>query len=314
MFRKLFDKIKNSLASEVALKVSKEIEKKYNRRQNFDNLALLIAQQNIEFIKKKQNITNLSDVEMKVFSQMGEDGIIQYLINNINISSKRFVEFGVEDYTESNTRFLLMNNNWEGMIFDGNESNMKDVYQREYAWRHTLTAKHAFVTKDNINSLLLENGFSGNIGLLSIDIDGNDYWVWDSIDVINPDIVICEYNSVFGSERAITIPYNENFYLLNYHYSNLYFGASLMALCYLAEKKGYVLVGTNSAGSNAFFVKFDKAQNLKIFNAKEGFNDSKFRSSRDKSGKLTFISGEQRYNLIKGLKVINVITNELEEI
>ena len=213
MIKSLFNKIKRSISHDVASLVLGSISFNKQEKINLDNLLILTAQPSIEVIKKKVGVKTLFDVELKVFSQMGEDGIIQYLISNIEISSKRFVEFGVEDYSESNTRFLLMNNNWEGLIMDGSEENMKQVYSKDYAWKHSLIAKQAFVTKENINYLLSESGFTGNIGLLSIDIDGNDYWIWDAITVVEPDIIICEYNSVFGSRRAITIPYKNNFYL-----------------------------------------------------------------------------------------------------
>jgi hypothetical protein len=313
MIKSLFNKIKRSISHDVASLVLGSISFNKQEKINLDNLLILTAQPSIEVIKKKVGVKTLFDVELKVFSQMGEDGIIQYLVSNIEISSKRFIEFGVEDYSESNTRFLLMNNNWEGLIMDGSEENMKKVYSNDYAWKHSLIAKQAFVTKENINHLLSENGFTGNIGLLSIDIDGNDYWIWDAITVVEPDIIICEYNSVFGSRRSITIPYKNNFYLLNHHYSNLYFGASLKALCHLANKKGYVFVGSNSAGSNAFFVKKEKADRLVKFSAEDGYVISKFRSSRNEKGELTFLSGQDRENLIKGLDVFNIETNEIEK-
>ena len=83
-----------------------------------------------------------------------------------------FVEFGVGNYRESNTRFLLLNNNWRGLVLDGHAGSIKQIQQDEIYWRHTLTARSAWITRDNVNDLLREAEFSGEIGLLSIDIDG----------------------------------------------------------------------------------------------------------------------------------------------
>jgi len=262
----------------------------------------------------KKNVKSLEDVEFKIFSQWGEDGIIQYLISKIPIENKIFVEFGVEDYREANTRFLLVNNNWSGVVIDSNADYIKKIKSEDIYWRYDLKAIHAFITKDNINDLLLNAGLSGDIGLLSIDIDGNDYWVWNEINCISPRIVICEYNSLFGNKYAITIPYDAYFNRTKAHYSNLYFGASLKALCLLAERKGYCFIGSNSAACNAFFVRNDFKNFVKDIIREAKYVESKARESRDKFGKLTFISGKDRIKLISHLKVIDVINMQEKSI
>lgn len=270
-------------------------------------MAKLLNQYN--FAKK---ISSLNEVEYKVFSQFGDDGIIQYLVNTLSIEPKTFVEFGVENYVESNTRLLLINNNWSGLVMDGNKSHIDYITQDEISWRHNLKAVCAFITKENINSLLEDNGFTGEIGLLSIDIDGNDYWVWKEITVVNPVVVIVEYNSIFGADRAVTIPYKHDFERSKAHYSNLYWGTSLKALCVLAEEKGYYFVGSNSAGNNAYFVRKDKIGSLKPIQARDGYVVSQFRDSRDEEGHLSFKTGSERVAAIRGLKMINVETNQEE--
>ncbi|HVN49161.1 MAG TPA: hypothetical protein VMU30_10135, partial [Bacteroidota bacterium] len=222
-------------------------------------------------VQTKQNIRDLSEVEFKIFSQHREDGIIQYLIHHIVIPNKTFVEFGVTDYRESNTRFLLFNNNWRGLIMDAGKKHISRIRSSDFYWQYDITAVHTFITKENINQLLLDHNVKGDIGLLSIDIDGNDYWVWEAITVIQPRIVVCEYNSIFGKKSAVTIPYQANFYRTSAHFSNLYFGASLKALCLLAEKKGYAFIGADSSGVNAFFVRKDLAQNFAIRNSDDGY-------------------------------------------
>lgn len=277
-----------------------------------------VESQNVLFAKLlnqhnfTKNISSLHEVEYKVFSQFGDDGIIQYLVHTLTIEPKTFVEFGVEHYVESNTRLLLINNNWSGLVMDGSKNHIDYIAQDEIFWRHNLKAVSAFITKENINSLLKDNGFTGEIGLLSIDIDGNDYWVWKEITVVNPVVVIVEYNSIFGADRAITIPYKSDFERSKVHYSNLHWGASLKALCILAEEKGYYFVGSNSAGNNAYFVRKDKIGSLKPIHARDGYVVSQFRDSRDEDGHLSFKTGDERVVVIRGLKVVNVETNKEE--
>jgi hypothetical protein len=262
----------------------------------------------------QMNSKNINDYEFKIFSQFGDDGIIQYLIKNIEIKNDAFIEFGVQDYMESNTRFLMMNNNWRGFVMDGSKEAMDSLKKRDWYWRYDLTQKTVFINVDNINDLLKSMGFS-DIGILHIDIDGNDYHILNAIELseLNPSIIIMEYNSVFGKDRAITVPYDKDFIRTKHHYSNLYYGTSLPALKYLANKKGYALVGCNNAGNNSYFVRTDLL-NEKIIelSVDVAFKESKLRESRDKNQSLTFLSGKDRFKEIEGLEVINVITNQKE--
>ncbi len=273
--------------------------------------SILLAKLHIHRIRELKQIHSLHEVEFKTFSQWGEDGIIQYLINNVPIANNTFVEFGVEQYTESNTRLLLINDNWKGLVIDGSDHHIKYITNDDIYWRYALTAVCHFITRDNICEIISSAGITGDIGLLSIDIDGNDYWVWEAIDVINPRIVVCEYNSVFGSDHAITIPYDANFQRTKAHYSNLYFGASLPALCILAEKKGYDCCGSNSAGTNAFFVRKEFSHNIMTFTAKDAYVLSHVRESRDILGNRTYLSGQDRFDVMGDLKVIDIMSNSM---
>jgi len=260
--------------------------------------------------------TNLNDYEFKIFSEWGDDGIIQYLIKHVKIENKTFIEFGVENYLESNTRFLMVNNNWSGFVMDGSEENMKSLQRRSWFFRYDLNCKSAWIDKDNINDLLKESGFS-NIGLLHIDLDGNDYYLLQEIDfsTFNPSILVMEYNSVFGSERPISIPYSKDFQRTKVHYSNLFFGSSLPALNHAAEQKGYSLVGCNLAGNNAYFVRNDLLnERIKKMSIKKAFVESKFRESRDENYRLSFLSGNNRLKAITGLEVHNVLTKSNEKL
>jgi len=209
-----------------------------------------------------------------------------------------------------------MNNNWHGYILDGSKRNIRRVLNSNYYWKYDLRAMSAFITADNIDQLLQESGFAQDVGLMSIDVDGVDYWILSAIEYVQPRILILEYNALFGSDRAITVPYRNDFDRSKAHFSNLYFGASLPALVHLAEQKGFSFVGTNSAGVNAFFVRNDLVGDLTIpiLNIEDGFTNSKLRQSRDRNGNLNFLRENEALNEIKGMPVINVLTGGLEEL
>lgn len=228
----------------------------------------------------------------------------------MEIPNKVFIEFGVEDYTESNTRFLLVNNNWRGMVLDGSALNIKFIREDPIYWRHNLTAVYSFITRDNINDSIRNAGFSGDVGLLSIDIDGNDFWIWEAITAVSPRIVVIEYNSVLGPVLKVTVPYDPSFVRGKAHYSYLYFGASLAALCDLGSRKGYYFVGCNSIGSNAFFIRNDLKTPLQKKLPQEGYVESQFRDSRDRRGHLNFTSGDDRLKMIKDQEFFDLNSSE----
>ncbi|MHC5717534.1 MAG: hypothetical protein ACYTX0_36875, partial [Nostoc sp.] len=226
---------------------------------------------------------------------------------HIEIPNKIFIEFGVENYIESNTRFLLVKENWAGLVIDGSTENISYIKKDSIYWQHNLKAVQAFIDKDNINKLIAENGIKGEIGILSIDIDGNDYWIWQSINVINPAIVVTEYNFRFGKDKSVTIPYDHKFVRTQAHYSNIYYGASLKALYLLAQKKGYAFVGCNTAGNNAFFVRKDLMPDcIKELSLEEGYVAGLFRESRDEDGNLNFLSLQEEQKLLASLPLLEV--------
>jgi len=303
LFRKITNPITNQLA-QIESQLLKEIEQ--NR--------ILAAQPLIQNLKKSDTLENIADAEFKVFSQWGEDGVIQYLISKINIENKVFVEFGVQDYKESNTRFLLVNNDWTGFVIDSSQEYVQHIRSQDYYWKHDLTAVCGFVTVDNINELLKNAGLKGSIGILSVDIDGNDYWVWKAISAVSPQIVIVEYNSSFGNQHAVTIPYQPDFSREKAHFSLLYWGASLSAFCHLASQKGYIYAGSNSVGSNAFFVRKDSADNIKECDFHKNFTRSKFRDSRDENGVLSFISAQNKLEIIRNMPLFDVESHQTAQI
>jgi hypothetical protein len=246
---------------------------------------------------------SFGEAEFRVFSQFGDDGLIQYLVQRLRIApaERRFIEFGVEDYTEANTRFLLVNDNWSGLVMDAGEAGLARLRAEPLYWRHDLTAISAFIDADNIDRLISQAGFGGEVGLLSIDVDGNDYWVWERIECTHPAIVIVEYNAVFGAQHAVSIPYQPAFRRGAAHYSHLYWGCSIAALAALGARKGYALVGCNSAGNNAYFVRRERLGTLRERRPEEAYVESRFRESRDQAGRLSYLSGGARLQAIREL-------------
>lgn len=266
---------------------------------------------------EQRQLAQCSDIrkaEFRVFSQWGEDGIIQYLVAQVPIDRPVFVEFGVENYVESNTRFLLTNNQWSGLVIDGSAENIEYIRRDPIYWAANLKAEQAFVTKDNINELLAKNGIAGDIGLLSVDIDGNDYWVWQAIDTISPRIVICEYNAHFGAAAEVTTPYDPAFVRDTAHFSKVYYGASIAALCSLARSRGYSLVASNSVGNNAFFVRDDLIGSLPVLSPAQAYRPAQFREYHDEHGQLTFDDLATRLRKIGHLPVYDVKADTLIKI
>jgi len=256
--------------------------------------------------KNKKLINNLSCVEFSVFSQWGEDGIIDWLISQFRYIPKIFIEFGVGDYLESNTRFLIKNRNWKGLILESNKEDVLKIKSDPIYWKHDLIVKNIFIKKNNINEIIKRNLKNLEVGLLSVDLDGNDYWIIEHIKCVKPYIIVCEYNAILGDKKMLTVPYNENFNRKSEHYSNLFFGTSINALRDLMNKKGYSFIGTNSNGVNAFFIRNNYAKRVlkKIRNIKSF--PSRFRESRDNKGEKNFVRGFDRINIIKNKKILDL--------
>lgn len=271
----------------------------------------MILASRLEALRRQDSpqATSLKQLEYKVFSQFGDDGIIEHLSSSIPRELNSFVEFGVEDYSESNTRLLLQRDNWRGLVLDGSALNVNVIRSSPYFWRHNLTALQAFITAENIDGLLTNAGFSGHIGILSIDIDGVDFWIWQAIRSITPMIVVCEYNAIFGPSAKVTVPYDPAFVRSEKHYSNLYAGASLGALNHLATQRDMRFLGCNSAGNNAYFAHNSLRLDFESPSIEEGYVRSKFREARDKDGELLLKTARECADLIHHLPVIDVVEN-----
>ena len=201
---------------------------------------------------------------------------------------------------------MLINNNWSGLVFDSSLENINYIKQDKIYWQYNLKAECAFIDRENINELLINNGITGDVGLLSIDIDGNDYWIWESIHCIKPRIVICEYNGQLGYKRKVTVPYDKYFSRSEAHFSNLYYGASISALSHLAETKGYELLGSNSAGNNLFFLRKDLVSDRSIHTPETAYTKPHFRESRDINGNLSYLDFSDRLNQIAEMPLYDI--------
>jgi hypothetical protein len=217
----------------------------------------LLALRYKEMLHHRLPLPRLADVEFRAFSQNGEDGILLYLFSLLGTTNKKCVEICAGDGIECNTANLIINHGWTGLLVDGNEANV-DRGRRFYAeCRDTFvrppTFIQAWITAETINDLVAGHGFTGDIDLLSLDLDGVDYWVWQALDVVRPRVVVLEYQGVWGPEHAVTVPYRPDFQA-DFSRTPLYCGASLAAFVKLGRQKGYRLVGSHRLGFNAFFV------------------------------------------------------------
>ena len=236
-------------------------------------------------IRNAGRLAKLGEAEFKVFSQWGDDGIIQYLVNRLDIPVKKFIEFGVENYTEANTRFLLLNDNWSGLVMDCSEENVAYIQKR----RHLLEARPD-------RDLRLRDGRKHQRQLCRCRLFRARSACCTSTSTApttgsgrrsrssarsSPSSSTTACSARSGPSPFPTLPAFSRF---DAHHSGIYAGASLAALCDLAEEKGYAFVGSNSAGNNAYFVRKDRLGDLPALSAEEGYVASKFREHRDERG------------------------------
>ncbi len=214
-------------------------------------------------LAKNNELPPLSDTGFRVFSQFEEDGKLLFIFSVIGMDNKIFVEIGSDDGVNSNSANLYFNFGWHGLFIDGNPKSIKRGKKFFSKYPHPWFYKPKFlcskVTRENINELINESGIKGEIGLLSIDIDGNDYWIWDAIKVIDPKVVIIETHNEFGLNN-IVVPYDADYFYPGKH--PIYHGASPVAMNNLAKRKGYRLVGANELGFNFIFIKNGIADDL----------------------------------------------------
>ena len=282
----------------------------------FDKIMLCIGKVQISINRNIYNdIEDLNEAEVKIFSQNGEDGIIDYLTHRLKLDKKNFVEIGVGNYRESNTRYLYNRYHPKGLIVDYIDDMEKKVKLFVNFWKGDLRICNKKIDSESIMDLLDKN-CDYEIDLFSLDIDSIDYWIIEKLKKNTSKIFIAEYNSVFGAELEVTVPNISGFDRTKYHYSNLCYGMSLKALINLMNKKGYYFIGANLQKNNAFFVskifkKEDFFKNIKIKNLDDYIN-SNIRDSRDKNNNLNYLSGDKKLKEIEMCEVVNLKDDKRE--
>lgn len=201
--------------------------------------------------------TGLERYEYSLYSQNGEDGILRYIFDQIGSTNRRFLEFGF-GVTENNSLRLALHDSFGGVFIDASARSV-DLLNRTARSRGMphVRGLTQFLTAENVCDVVQRAGCDGPLDLLSIDVDGNDYWLWQALIKDRARVVVIEYNASLGPSMSVTIPYEARFDREKRHPSGLYYGASLQALVRLGKRHGYALVGCDSKGVNAFFVRQD---------------------------------------------------------
>lgn len=222
--------------------------------------------------RSQAGVPGLGRYEYSWLSQNGEDGILRYLFDEIGYESRWFVEFGF-GAAQCNALRLMLKEDFRGLLMDGSRENVDCFnYAANQHGIDRVTAVHTFITRGNLQSLIRDNGVPRDIDLLSLDVDGNDYWFWETLDCVSPRVVCIEYNAGIGPELALTVPYDDSFERYSKHASGFFYGASLAALQSLGQRKGYYLIGCDSTGTNAFFLRDDvEIDGITALTAREAF-------------------------------------------
>jgi hypothetical protein len=218
-----------------------------------------------DMLREKLPLPDFSTIEFRCYSQNGEDGLLLYLFSLIGTTDKRAVEICAGDGIECNSANLIINHGFRGLLFDGDAEAIRKGEEFYTLCRDTFiyppTLVSAWITAENVNALLVERGFVGDIDLLSLDMDGVDWWVWKALTVVRPRVLILEFNPTWGPHLSVTIPYKPDFQT-DYKKEPWYQGASLTAFTKLSRDKGYRLIGLQRLGSNAVFLRADVGTEL----------------------------------------------------
>jgi hypothetical protein len=206
------------------------------------------------------DLPKFQDAGFQSFSQTDEDGFLLFIFALIGTTNKKVVEMCCGDGIECNAANLIINHGFHGLLFDGDAESIalgRKIYSFLKMTRiNPPKLVDAWITVENINDLIVNNGMSGDIDLLSLDMDGVDYWILKSIHCIRPRVIILEYNTYWLAHSSVTVPYAPDFQakIIEGAY---YCGASLTAFAKLGQDLGYRLVGANTHKYNAFFIRND---------------------------------------------------------
>ena len=291
----------------------KDIRSSIQRRE--DDMRIRIGSQHVSQNRWiTTEVENLWDVEVKVFSQWGEDGIIDFLCHKLQISKPRILEFGAGCFSECNSRFAAHNRNASVYAVDARKDLPEGLMNSGLMWRNSLFCEVIKVTRENVCEIFQRAAESiGGVDILSMDLDGNDYWLLERILLDQVKVVVAEYNPIFGHKNKISVEYS-NQSRFERHYSGLLFGASLNAFIEMLSKKSFVFLGSNRVGNNAFFVRKDLIKKVGVrrpnLSNLERFVDWRCRESRNQERVLTFLNAHNMVKLLKEQEVIEVKSNK----
>ena len=280
--------VENETSMSNLIKKIDDLEKKVSQleslREFVDRGTQLLLAHQYRALSDRGVVLPFSEVEFRNYSQSGEDGILWYIFSLVGTTNKRAVELCAGNGKECNSANLIINHGWDALLIDGKESNVelaKKFYRNNQdTFVDGPAIAHCWISAENINDILASFGFKEEIDLLTIDIDGIDYWLWKAIDMVSPRVVLIESNPVWGADRSVTVPYDATFeakwpknddveagagedHRLFAGRQGLladkacYAGASLPALVKLAKDKGYRLIGSNRIAFNAVFMRND---------------------------------------------------------
>jgi hypothetical protein len=293
--------------------------KRRAQRTNRDNelaIRMLVASSAINASRAARGtFEHLWDAEVKVFSQWGEDGILNYLFDLIGLSKPRIIEFGAGNFTECNSRFAAEYRNASVYAVDMRKDLVENVKSLDVFWKNSILPVCDFVTPDSAkkHQTIAECQFEG-IDMISLDIDGNDYWVLQNLDFSNVQIVVCEYNPLYGPTTACAVERNDYFDRTKEHFSWLHYGMSLRAAIDLLSQSELIFIGTNRAGNNAFFIKKEFVKlihfSLPAKDKLQEYVDWRVRESRDIDGNLSYLSRLDAIKAIADCKITNVTNSE----
>jgi hypothetical protein len=250
LLKALFNRFSRSLVNEIELDRGSVLRSNEAAAQKalMQSYRLLAAQERVQ-------LPPLADVGFRKYSQFEEDGILLYIFSLIAPLNRKCVEICAGNGRECMATNLILNHGWWGYLFDGNEANVRSgnrfFANSKDTFLHPPVFRKAWITAENVNQELEASGVTGPVDLLSLDIDGMDYWVWKAIDVIQPQVFVCETHNAAPIGKSVTVPYDPAFVCD----SETYRGVTLEAMCKLGREKGYRLVGTHRYGFNAFFIK-----------------------------------------------------------
>ena len=253
----------SKIAQKIASKISLEFEKTLDIESFNQQIQLSVKNQWLQWrLAGVSPYTRIQEAGFRCYSQFEEDGIILYLLTMIGADDLTVAEMCCGNGKECMPTNLILNHGYKGFLFDGSEENINTATKFFNLKKDCLLIKpeltHSWITIDNVNELLVHSGCPRDVDLFSLDIDGNDYWIWEAIDAISPKVCCFETNDIIPSDNSLTIPYDPNFDCWSQPPELHDFrSVSLAAMVKLSKRKGYRLIGSHRHGFNVFFMRDD---------------------------------------------------------